>query len=177
MERVHKGGAKFDYEKAKWFNQQHIQRADNKRLALLTKPFFDKEGIATTPEALEKAIAMTKERCQLLADFVPQARFFFEAPSTIDIDAIKGKWTAEKTAFFNDWSSKLNVEDMDPAALEASFGDLATAAGLKKGEVMLPLRIMLVGGKFGPGVFDILSFIGTEATQQRVATALAQLQA
>lgn len=175
MERVHKGGAKFDYEKAKWFNQQHIQRADNKRLAALAAPFFEKENITVEQEYLTKVVGLIKERCHLLSDFVPQGRFFFEAPEQWDLDAVKGKWSAEKTAFFNNWMTGLEETELTHEALEASFSDSAAEAGLKKGELMLPLRIMLVGGKFGPGVFDIVALIGKEATKERIIKVLKQL--
>ncbi|WP_118949612.1 glutamate--tRNA ligase [Taibaiella helva] len=175
MERVHKGGAKFDYEKAKWFNQQHILRADNNRLAALVAPFFEKENIATEPEHLAQVVALIKERCHLLSDFVTQGRFFFEAPARPDLEAVKGKWSPEKTAFFQDWSASLDGAVLDHEALEASFTELAAAKGIKKGDLMLPLRIMLVGGKFGPGVFDIVAMIGSTATQQRIEAALVQL--
>lgn len=175
MERVHKGGAKFDYEKAKWFNHQHILRADNARLAELAAPFFEQENIKTEKEYLIKVVTLIKERCHLLSDFVEQGRFFFEAPKQLDIDTIKGKWNDQKTAFFTTWSSQLDNAASTPEALEASFGDLATEMGMKKGDVMLPLRIMLVGGKFGPGVFDIVAMIGKEETRNRIKTALSQL--
>jgi glutamyl-tRNA synthetase len=176
MERVHKGGAKFDYEKAKWFNHQHILRADNKRLAKLAAPFFSKENIETDAEKLETVIGLIKERTHLLSDFVEQGRFFFEAPKQLDLESIKGKWNADKTAFFQAWAAQLETTAFDVEALENSFGILATEKGIKKGELMLPLRIMLVGGKFGPGVFDIVSMIGKESTTQRIHTALEQLQ-
>lgn len=175
MERVHKGGAKFDYEKAKWFNHQHIMRADNDRLAALVRPFFVKEHIDPAPEMLLRVVALIKERCHLLADFVEQGRFFFEAPVQPDLESVKGKWSAEKTGFFKDWSQALDTADLRHEALEESFTDLAAAKGIKKGELMLPLRIMLVGGKFGPGVFDIIALIGKEETQQRIERALTML--
>ncbi|WP_118974093.1 glutamate--tRNA ligase [Taibaiella koreensis] len=175
MERVHKGGAKFDYEKAKWFNQQHIQRTDNARLATLVAPFFEKENITAEPEYLTRVIGLIKERCHLLPDFVTQGRFFFEAPAQPDLEAVKGKWSPGKTEFFRTWAASLDSIAPDHEALEASFTELATAKGIKKGDLMLPLRIMLVGGKFGPGVFDIVAMIGSAATQQRIEAALVQL--
>ncbi|MFT4061551.1 MAG: glutamate--tRNA ligase [Edaphocola sp.] len=175
MERVHKGGAKFDYEKAKWYNQQHIQRADNQRLAQLALPFFQKNNINPEPSQLVKVVALIKERCQLLADFVTQGGFFFADPETIDTESIKGKWTPEKATFFQDWSTRLGAIPFEHDALEQSFDEAVGASGLKKGELMLPLRIMLVGGKFGPGVFDILATIGSGAARRRIATALATL--
>jgi len=175
MERVHKGGAKFDYEKAKWFNHQHIQRADNARLAELAEPFFTKAGIATDKERLTTVVGLIKERTHLLSDFVEQGAFFFEAPKQLDIESIKGKWNEQKTQFFQAWMVQLDTTDLNHEALEQSFGNLATEMGIKKGELMLPLRIMLVGGKFGPGVFDIVTFIGKDQTKDRIGAALAAL--
>jgi len=172
MDRVHKGGAKFDYEKAKWFNHQHIMRADDKRLAALVQPFFATENILTPPEILLTVVGLVKERCPLLSDFVPQARFFFEDPQLVDVEAIKGKWTPEKSGFFEDWKKQLADLPLETEALEQAFAELAASQGIKKGELMLPLRIMLVGGKFGPGVFDILRIIGKEATIRRINHAL-----
>jgi glutamyl-tRNA synthetase len=175
MDRVHKGGAKFDYEKAKWFNQQHIQRADNARLAGLVQPFFQKENINTEPEYLAQVVALIKERCHLLADFVEQGRFFFTAPVQPDLESVKGKWNEQKTGFFRSWIDQLDGIALSHEALEASFTELAAAQGIKKGDLMLPLRIMLVGGKFGPGVFDIIAMIGKEETKARINTALGLL--
>ncbi len=172
MERVHKGGAKFDYEKAKWFNHQHIQRAGNERLAELVQPFFQKENIKTDKEYLIKVIALIKERCHLLPDFVEQGRFFFQAPAQPDLEAIRAKWTPEKTDFFQAWIDCLVNLNWEHDALEASFSELAVESNIKKGEVMLPLRIMLVGGKFGPGVFDIALMIGKEETASRIRNIL-----
>ncbi|RQO29998.1 glutamate--tRNA ligase [Taibaiella sp. KBW10] len=172
LERVHKGGAKFDYEKAKWYNQQHIQRADNDRLAGLVKPYFEAKGISITDDQkLTEAVAMVKERCHLLTDFTEQASFLFQAPDHLDLDAVKPKWTTEKTAFFTEWSETLQ-DTANAADLEAAFTECAAKHGIKKGELMMPLRIMLVGGKFGPGVFDIITFIGAAETKKRVASAL-----
>ena len=61
------------------------------------------------------------------------------------------------------------------AALDANFGEATTDKGLKKGELVLPLRIMLVGDKYGPGVFQIAEVIGREETERRVDAVLRQL--
>lgn len=175
IEKVQKGGAKFDYEKAKWFNQQHIQRTVDATLAAQVAPFFAEAGIDADLSTLTQLVAMVKERCQLLSDFVNQGSFLLKDPTTIDIEAIKGKWTEEKTQFFQEWSAQLSDTIPSSADMEQQFGEFASVKGLKKGEVMMPLRVMLVGGKYGPGVFDIVQYIGKEATQRRIAHALSLL--
>jgi glutamyl-tRNA synthetase len=128
------------------------------------------QGIDITDEKkLTKVIEMVKDRCTLLNDFVQQASFFFKLPETIDIAAIKPKWDEKKNMFFIEAIRMFEQSALWEATdLEASFKELAAANELKPGELMLPLRIMLVGGKFGPGVFDIAAIIGKEETVKRI---------
>ena len=179
LERVHKGGAKFDYEKAKWFNQEWIKRTDNKVLATLLQPFLEAAKIEVHEAPyLVKVIGLVKDRCHLLADFIPQSQFFFAAPTTIDTAAILPKWEEKKQGFF-DALVKLyaqqiaeGIKTMPAANLEAGFKELAAAHEIKTGDLMLPLRIMLVGGKFGPGVFEIIESIELSDTNARIQHAL-----
>jgi glutamyl-tRNA synthetase len=176
MDRVHKGGAKFDFEKAKWFNQQHILRADDERLAMLALPYFEERGVTPDLGLLRAVVALIKERCHLLSDFYAQGHFFFKAPDQVDLATIKQKWNTAGTTFFEDWMTQLNqIDEWTHTALEFSFSELAREKGIKKGDLMLPLRIMLVGGKYGPGVFNIIELIGREETKSRIKNTLVQL--
>jgi glutamyl-tRNA synthetase len=158
IERVHSGGAKFDYEKAKWFNHEWIKQSAVGSL---------KPGVKQ--QLSEKGIHLVKDRCTLLPDFVQQSAFFFAAPTKWDMDAVKPKWNEDKKIFFTAYADKLNsIPEWTTAFLENCFKDLATEKNIKPGELQLPLRIMLVGGKFGPPVFDIADIIGKEDTIQRI---------
>jgi glutamyl-tRNA synthetase len=176
MDRVHKGGAKFDFEKAKWFNQQYIQKADNARLATLVRPQLEAHGVKADDALLVQVVGMVKERCQLLGEFWEQAHFFFKDPETIDTAAIQAKWNDGTKAFFEALVAGLEALDTwTHDSIEACFNTLLAAHGLKKGDVLLPLRIMLVGGKFGPGVFAIAELIGKTATAARLRKAIGML--
>ena len=131
------------------------------------------KGIETTEEKLAQVIELVKDRCTLLPDFVVQTSYFFTAPAEYDSAAVKPKWNADKAAFFEEFANTLNI-DLSALELEAGFKALAESKGLKPGEVMLPLRIVLVGGKFGPGVFDIVKLLGKEETQNRIAKGIAE---
>ena len=174
LERIHKGGAKFDYEKAKWFNAEWIKRSSAEHLLPYVKSFLEERGLNVPDDAYAlKVIDLVKERCILLQDFYEQAAFFFIAPAEYDLEAVKPKWTADKTAFFNAFKQQINEsESFESIALETSFKALAAANNLKVGEVMLPFRIMLVGGKFGPQVFEIAETIGKAETISRIEKAL-----
>lgn len=176
IERVHKAGAKFDYEKAKWFNHEWIKHLDVENYELKVKEVLESKGIVITDEAyLHKVLELVKDRCTLLTDFHEQIGYFFKAPTTWDMDAVKPKWSELKTAFFNEFVTKLNDLTWETASIETCFKELATLHNIKPGELQLPMRIMLVGGKFGPAVFEIASLIGKEATINRIKNFIAQL--
>jgi len=221
MERVHKGGAKFDFEKAKWFNHEWIKKQPVTAYSQQVLALFTAKGITIPPADLvpidtdpgfpsamvtssvidptgvpgldiltadyslsapalnrfEKVLDLVKERCTLLPDFIQQASFFFKAPETIDTDAIKPKWNDAKQQFFVELIRQLELaQDWDAHSLETNFKEMAAAASIKPGELLLPLRIMLVGGKFGPHVFDIAVLLGRDETQQRIRHTLELLK-
>ena len=176
LERVHKGGAKFDYEKAKWFNHQYIQKTDDSKLAHLAMPWFTEKGINPDPGSLIKVVGLVKERCTLLSDFWHQGYYFFSRPETYNLSPLTEKWNSSKTAFFTELAELYATATYwDHATAEQHFNDLAATHGLKKGDVMLPCRIMLVGGKYGPGVFVIAELIGQKETVARIKTVLSMI--
>lgn len=174
MERVHSAGAKFDYEKAKWFNHEWIKKSTAHSLQSTVKTLLTQNNIIVTDDSLlEKVIELVKDRCTLLPDFVQQSSFFFKTPDTIDADAVKPKWNEEKKNFFIAYAEKLQLtSDWNGLLLENSFKELAIEKNIKPGELQLPFRIMLVGGKFGPTVFNIAELLGKEETIKRIHTAI-----
>ncbi|HEX7846293.1 MAG TPA: glutamate--tRNA ligase [Chitinophagaceae bacterium] len=176
MERVHSGGAKFDYEKAKWFNHEWIKRTSVDNLQLAVGSLLIERGVTGIENTtLEKVIALIKERCTLLTDFYDQSHFFFKAPEQFDLDAVKPKWNDDKKNFFLAYAGKLNQAEWNTIALENDFKTLATEKNIKPGELQLPFRIMLVGGKFGPPVFNIAELLGKEETIKRINSFLSLL--
>ncbi|MET0393203.1 MAG: glutamate--tRNA ligase [Chitinophagaceae bacterium] len=177
LERVHSSGAKFDYEKARWFNHEWIKLLEVSDLGPQVRGLLEEKGITGIEDPLlDKVIGLVKERCTLLTDFYEQAHFFFRAPDQIDTASIQPKWNDSKQQFFVSFVEELAaIPDWQSAFIEDGFKKTAATAGIKPGELMLPLRIMLVGGKFGPAVFDIAAILGREETMARVQRTLALL--
>lgn len=176
IEKVHKAGAKFDFEKAKWFNHEWIKKLSAEELLPTVKEILISEGFTISNENyLLQVIELVKDRCTLLPDFIQQSSFFFKNPTEIDIASILPKWNLDKKIFFEEWLQLLQTTNSTASEIENIFKELATQHQLKTGELMLPLRIMLVGGKFGPGVFDIVKLIGETTTKQRVLHTLSLL--
>lgn len=173
MERVHKAGAKFDFEKAKWFNHQYLVKKDNDALAQLFLPVLQEKNIVADPAYVATVAGLVKERCHFINEIWDHGFFFFEEPQSYDVAAVKPKWTPEKAQFFTAWGAQLDALSAFTAVeLEASFKALAAEKGIKMGELQLPFRIMLCGGKFGPPVFDIAATLGKAATQERIKKGL-----
>ncbi len=174
IERVHKGGAKFDFEKAKWFNHEWIKKLDVGHYSGLVKDLFDSKGISIGNESdFNKVLELVKDRCTLIPDFYTQASYFFTAPDNWDLEAVRPKWNEAKTAFFSEYCNQLStIDTWELELIETTFKELAAVKNIKPGELQLPMRIMLVGGKFGPAVFEIAAMIGKTETINRIRKAI-----
>jgi glutamyl-tRNA synthetase len=173
MDRVHKGGAKFNFEKAKWFNHEWIKNTPDEIIA----EYIRRQTHTTYSDAkLNKIASLVKDRCTFLVDIWPNAHFFFETPEEIDIDSIRPKWNSDKRTYFLELIERFNeTNEWSATHLESISKELATAKNIKPGDVLLPLRIMLVGKKMGPGVFDIAEIIGKQEALKRISFTLDRL--
>ena len=174
MDRVHTAGAKFDFEKAKWFNQEWLKKLPVSNYQSRVKEIFEAKGITIVDdENFAKILELVKERCALLTDFFDQAIFFYQAPVTYDEASVKPKWDAAKQDFFKELISLYSIAaDWNTNSIETDFKILATEKNIKAGELQMILRVMFVGSKIGPGVFVIAETIGNAETIKRIENAL-----
>jgi glutamyl-tRNA synthetase len=177
IERVHSSGAKFDFEKAKWFNHEWIKKSEGSHLLPYVVELFREKGIEVNDhKKLLQIIDLVKDRCTLLTDFWEQAHLFFIQPAEIDTVSILSKWNENKNLFFNElMRNYLFIKIWNATETEHVFKEIAAMNQLKPGELMLPLRIMLVGKKTGPGVFDVASLLGKKETVSRIEHGLSLL--
>jgi glutamyl-tRNA synthetase len=179
MERVHVAGAKFDFEKAKWFNHEWIKKLDVESLSAQVKGILLNAGFEVPDDLLlVKVIDLVKDRCTLLPDFNQHAGFFFKTPTELDVDAVRTKWNEEKQQFFTEFIGRLaTIENWNLVEIEEIFKALVVEKNIKSGELLLPLRIMLVGGKFGPAVFQVADLVGKDETICRIKNAMVKFAA
>jgi glutamyl-tRNA synthetase len=176
IERVHSAGAKFDFEKALWFNTEWIKQTADDVLLPEVKAIYTHNGVQVADNKLLQIIAAVKDRCHLLPDFFAQGSYFVTAPTQWDLEAVTPKWTAEKADFFAELIKQYQaLQTWNAIELEEIFKALATEKNIKPGELQLPMRIMLVGAKFGPGVFSIAEIIEKVETIKRIELFLKQL--
>ena len=177
IERVHSSGAKFDFDKAKWFNHEWIKKSEaTSLLPFINEIFLDKGIEVEDQKKLLRIIELVKDRCILFTDFWEQTHFFYVTPVEIDTASILSKWSENKNLFFNELRNSYKFIDLwNATETEHVFKEIAAMNQIKPGELMLPLRIMLVGRKYGPGVFDIASILGKEGTIKRIEHGLSVL--
>src|SRR5450432_343388 len=176
IDHVHKAGAKFNFEKAKWFNQEWIRKLPADELLPAVRKIYTEQHIENANEdLLRSVIALIRDRCHLLPEFYTQGKFFFTAPLQWNLDAIKPKWTPAKTEFFTAYiESFASGTEWNAYNLETVFKELAAERQIKAGELQLPFRIMLVGEKSGPPVFEIAALLGKKETGERINRFLGQ---
>jgi glutamyl-tRNA synthetase len=168
VQRINKAGAKFSFDKAVWYNAEWIKRMNPSDLLPLVKNELSAAGIESTDDKVLEVLALVQERISLLPNAVKEMEYFFRKPATIDTETIKKKWSEQHTAFYTDLKTIWTDAEWTKEKLETTFKDLIGKHEMKMGAVMLPFRIMLVGGKFGPGVFDIAQFLGREEVLERI---------
>lgn len=176
LERISKSGAKFDLEKAKWFNHQYLINKSDEELSTLLLPLFEKNGIHTSLEKIKKAVSLTKDRCQFLKDFIAQTSFLFYSPVDFDETIVKKRWNDSTPSQLKEISSILHsIKPFDKTAAHDMVMQYIQQNGFNTGSVMNCLRLSLVGAAKGPDLFEIIDFIGIDETSKRIEYAISTL--
>ena len=169
LDRVSKSGAKFDVEKAKWFNQHYLRLQSDASLAALIKPLVEADGIKVSDELLEKVVAAQKDRAVYTSDIYNEGKFFFTAPAGFDSELIQKKWKDGSSDLVQQLIPVLeSVSDFESASVESSIKKFLEENKIGIGAVMPLIRILLTGGLTGPAVFDIAAILGKEETIKRI---------
>ena len=173
LERVNKSGARFDPDKTKWYNQKYLQATDNKTLAQLYLPIVTAQGITTDLNYIEQIVSLIKERAVFVNDFWDLSDYFFIAPTTFPEKPVKKQWKEGTPDIMKELVSILtSIEGFSSANVETLVKEWITAKELSFGQVMPPLRLVIVGHMKGPHIFDILEMIGKEQTIARLEKAI-----
>jgi glutamyl-tRNA synthetase len=169
IEKIGKSGARFDFEKAKWFNQQYLMASDNTHLAQLARPYIEEHGHKPDEAFLQAFCGMMKERVVVIPDFWTNGHYFFEDFTEYDDKTIGKKWTADSPALFARLTEALEALPVyDPATIQAGVEGFISENGLKFGDVLPILRVGLTGTVKGPGVFDMMALWGKEEVRRRL---------
>ncbi|AKH92999.1 glutamate--tRNA ligase [Elizabethkingia anophelis] len=176
LNKVHKAGARFSAEKAKWFNQQYLQLMSNEAILPEFKKVLAENNVEVSDEKALKIIGLMKERATFVKDIYNDGKFFFHAPESFDEKASKKAWSPETAVLMQELTEAISSVDFKAEIIKESIHHLAEAKGLGMGKVMMPLRLSLVGELKGPDVPDLMEMIGKEETISRITKAIETLK-
>jgi glutamyl-tRNA synthetase len=176
LERVSKAGAKFDFDKTRWFNQQYLRAKSGAELAALLRPQLDAKGIQEVPQ-LDRICELMKERATFVSDLMAEGAFFFQAPQAYDLNLAGKKWNAVTAGHVQAVWALLRPVVAQPLEGEVVFKQYLTDHGLGFGQLAPALRLALTGGGSGPGLFDIMAILGEDEVDRRIRAAIEQLGA
>ena len=177
LEKCSKSGAKFDFEKGKWFNHQYIQQTDNKIIAESFNKDIIANGITTTPQKVEQVVSYMKSRVNFINELWPLCSFFWIAPTEYDAKAVQKRWKPETPKMMKELKEiLLQWNDFDnPDTTEEYVKQWCEKQSYGLGNVMNPFRLMLVGELKGPHMFEVTAVLGKEETIRRMDVALEKL--
>lgn len=168
IEKIGKAGARFDYDKATWFNQQYIIATDNEILAKSIRPIIEEKGYKPTDAFLSNFCGLMKERVNYLTEFWEKGYYFFEAVSEYDEKTIRKRWKSEKASLFKDLRQRLSgLQDFNTDTIQQATEDFIAANELSFGAVFPFLRIAMSGTTKGPAIYEMMELLGQEEVLKR----------
>ncbi|MBQ6688053.1 MAG: glutamate--tRNA ligase [Bacteroidales bacterium] len=196
LERVVKSGARFNAEKAKWYNKEYLRTKSVEELTSLYIPLLESKGmqIVDCPacaltagsdmnvngadfenrifsrQYVERIVALIQERATFVADFWDIASYLFIAPSSFaEKDAAKF-WKEENyTLALKVADFILNFDgEFTKTSLEGPLEEYIRSNEWPMGKVMNCLRLALVGASSGLGIADIVTLIGKKEFAKRI---------
>lgn len=170
LDRINKSGARFDIDKALWFNQQYIIKSDNLKLAYMIQNQAIEEGYHVPVEYLAEVCELMKERVHKTKDIIPNARFFFEPPHVFDDMSIQKKYKLENKVHLMAIANLIEVANSEN--LEANIKGYISDNSLKMGEILPLLRIGICGTMQGPDLMQSILCIGRNECASRMINAL-----
>lgn len=173
LERVSKSGAKFDYEKGKWFNHQYLQTYDVEKLAHSFERILVQKDIIEDSDKVKKIVNLVKERANFVTDLWAQSSYFFIAPINYDEKTVQKRWKEETPALMEELIEVLNeIDDFSVENTENRVKTWIAEKSYNLGAVMNAFRLSVVGEPKGPHMFDIVCLLGKEETINRLKKAV-----
>lgn len=179
IDRISKAGAKFDIDKANWFNQHYIREKSAEQLASYLNPYLKNAGIQANEDIVLKIASLLRDRTSFPQDLWEQGRFFFHAPSVYDEQVVQKKWNAEVAGVLRELAarfSSLPANAISSTEAHDLIEKFFSEKELKMGRFMQPLRLVLTGEGGGPDLMAIIEILGSEETAKRIDSAVVILE-
>jgi glutamyl-tRNA synthetase len=178
FDRVGKAGAKYDPDKARWYNQQYLRSKSNEAIADELLAFHDEiEEIKKVEKPyLAKVCGLMKERATFLADIPNEGAYLFHPAADFDEKTVQKKWKEGSAGLMIEWAADLEkLNDFTAEKVELSFKSFLESKELGIGKVLPLFRLLLTGQGMGPSMFAIAELLGKEETLKRMENGISTL--
>ena len=179
MDHVHKAGARFDPEKTRWFNEQYLRKKPASEIAQgISKLVATTFNLTETDHRLnnsylEKAVELLRDRVQFEHEMTSVGSYLFKEPSTYEESVIAKKWKASLLPFFNELCLRFSqCKPFLREHIDAAIKESAAAHGIKTGEIMQMLRVLVSGQGGGVDLIGMLELLGNEEVCLRLSNGL-----
>jgi len=173
IKNVNKTAAAFDLKKLNWFNNQYLKEADTVKLAeeiipvLVEKNYIAKDNFDRN--YIESLVKLFQPRLSTLNDFPDWAGFFFVDDVLMDPAAEEKFLRQDLSREFTQFIKKLEaLEKFDISSIEESFRSLVKELNIEAKQLIHPIRVALTGKTIGPGLFEVIYFLGLARTKKRL---------
>jgi glutamyl-tRNA synthetase len=177
LERIHKAGAKFDPDKAKWINEQYLRKEDDVNIAKRwLEELKENKAINTsilTPEYVITAVTLLKEKIQFENQLWEHGSYLFLPPAAYDDAVLSKKWNADAFTFFSGLIPVFrSLGEWSALTIEAALKDHAAKSAINPGSMMQLFRILISGRSGGAALFEMAALFGKEESCKRIESAL-----
>ena len=174
IDRISKHGAKFDLEKAKWFNHQYLQKVEDDKLAQEFIKDLKSRNIDSPLDKVKNIVRLVKERCNFVKDFWDNSDYFFVAPNSYAEKALKKRWkegTSERMCIIAERMKEIGDNSSWADNAEEFLMKYIAENELNMGQIMNSIRLAVVGDTKGVNMVDIMRILGKQEIISRITTA------
>ncbi len=176
IERIGKAGAKFDIQKANWFNQQYLRAKTDEELGQILIADLKKDGIGCEGDRASAIANALRERITFPKDIAELGKIFFIAPTSFDEKIASKKWNDESIAVITALKEKINnSETITAESIATLLEKITTQLNIPQGKIMQALRLALTGGASGPDLMITMAILGGNEVRSRLEFALSTL--
>jgi glutamyl-tRNA synthetase len=165
--------AKFDIQKLRWMNAEHIMRKKTADLLPLIKDQLVSANVdlsQVTDDYLTGLVDLYKIRLKTLYDIVPMTDCFFRDDFAVEEEARKKYLDKpENRENLRLLADRLEgLDEFNPENIEAVFRALAEEKKLKAAGLIHPARVAVSGKTSGAGLFEMMELLGKERVLKRL---------
>lgn len=161
--------SRMDSKKLAWINAEHIKVTDNEKLAELTLPRLENQGVTVSGSLkLADVIAFVKDRAHNLNDLATECAYFYQKATPAQADVAK-HWDEDAPARMARFAEKLaQLDDWTAESIHDLFKPFCDEEGIKMGKLGMPLRLAVCGTAKTPSVDMVLAMLGKDEVLKRM---------